>query len=97
LTGPEALSAAEVAERLSAAVGREVRYVDLTADAFGQALAGAGLPGWLVDALVEGNRLLAAGHGATVTDEVARVTGRPPRTFDQFVADHRAAFGGRGS
>ncbi len=97
LTGPEALSAAEVAERLSAAIGRPVRYVNLAAAAFGQALAGAGLPGWLVDALVEGNRLLAAGHGATVTDEVARLTGRPPRTFDQFAADHRAAFGGQDS
>jgi uncharacterized protein YbjT (DUF2867 family) len=29
LTGPEALSGAEVAERLSAATGRQVRYVDV--------------------------------------------------------------------
>jgi uncharacterized protein YbjT (DUF2867 family) len=36
LTGPEALSAAEVAERLSAATGRPVRYVDLPAAAFAQ-------------------------------------------------------------
>ncbi len=97
LTGPEALSAAEVAERLSSAIGRQVRYVDLAATAFAQALAGAGLPGWLVDALVEGNSLLAAGHGATVTDEVARLTGRPPRTFAEFAADHRVAFGGQPS
>jgi uncharacterized protein YbjT (DUF2867 family) len=95
LTGPETLSASEVAERLSAATGRQVRYVNMAPDAFAQALAGAGLPGWLVDALVEYNTLLAGGHGATVTDEVARVTGRPPRTFDQFAADHRAAFGGQ--
>jgi uncharacterized protein YbjT (DUF2867 family) len=49
VTGPEALSAAEVAERLSAAIGRPVRYVDLPAAAFAQGLAGAGMPGWLVD------------------------------------------------
>ena len=61
------------------------------------ALAGAGLPGWLVDGVVEGNTMLAAGHGATVTDEVARLTGRPPRTFAQFAADHRVAFGGQPS
>jgi uncharacterized protein YbjT (DUF2867 family) len=30
LTRPEALSAAEVAERLSAATGRQVRYVDVS-------------------------------------------------------------------
>jgi uncharacterized protein YbjT (DUF2867 family) len=97
LTGPEALTAAEVAERLSAVIGRQVRYVNLTSDAFGQALAAAGLPRWLVDALIEGNTLLAAGHGATVTDDVARLTGRPPRTFEQFAADHRVAFSGRSS
>jgi uncharacterized protein YbjT (DUF2867 family) len=97
LTGPEALSAAEVAERLSAAIGRQVRYVDLPPEAFGQALAGAGLPGWLVDGVVEGNKLLAAGHGAELTDEVAKVPGRPPRTFAQFAADHRLAFGGQPS
>jgi uncharacterized protein YbjT (DUF2867 family) len=45
LTGPEALSAVEVADWLSAATGRQVRYVDVSPDAFGQALAGAGLPG----------------------------------------------------
>jgi uncharacterized protein YbjT (DUF2867 family) len=97
LTGPEALSAAEVAERLSAATGRQVRYVDVGADGFRQALAGAGMPGWLVDGVVEGNTMLAAGHGATVTDEVARLTGRPPRTFAQFAADHQGAFGGQPS
>ena len=97
LTGPEALSAAEVAERLAAATGRQVRSVDLGADAFRQALAGAGMPGWLVDGVVEGNTMLAAGHAATVTDEVARLTGRPPRTFAQFAADHRVAFGGQPS
>ncbi len=97
LTGPEALSAAEVAERLSAATGHHVRYVDLPPDVFGQALAGAGMPGWLVDGVVESNTMLAAGHAATVTNEVARLTGRPPRTFAQFAADHRVAFGGQPS
>jgi hypothetical protein len=47
--------------------------------------------------VIEGNTLLAAGDQATVTDEVARVTGRPPRTFAQFAADHRVAFGGQPS
>ena len=71
LTGPEALSGDEVAERLAAATGREVGSVDVPADAFGQALVGAGLPGWLVERLIELNVMMAAGHAAGVTDEVA--------------------------
>ena len=78
----------EVAERLSAATGRQVRYVDVPA------LAGAGLPGWLVDRLIELNTMMAAGHAAGVADEVATLLGRQPRTFEQFAAEHRAAFGG---
>jgi len=95
LTGPEALSGDEVAERLSAATGRQVGAVDVPADTFRQALAGAGLPGWLVDRLIELNTMMGAGHAAGVTDEVATLLGRQPRTFAQFAAEHRAAFGGQ--
>jgi len=95
LTGPEALSGAEVAERLSAATGRQVRYVDVPPDPYRRALAGAGLPGWLVDRLIQLNTMMAAGHAAGVTDEVATLLGRQPRTFAQFAAEHRAAFGGQ--
>jgi len=95
LTGPAALCGDEVAERLSAATGRQVGSVDVAADTFRQALAGAGLPGWLVDRLIELNTMMAAGHAAGVTDEVATLLGRQPRTFEQFAAEHRAAFGGQ--
>ena len=95
LTGPEALSGDEVAERLSAATGNQVGSVDVPADTFGQALAGAGLPGWLVERLVELNIMMADGHAAGVTDEVARLIGCQPRTFAQFAAEHRVAFGGQ--
>ena len=95
LTGPEALSGDEVAERLSAATGRQVRFVEVGPDAYRRVLAGAGLPGWLVDRLIELNTMMAAGHAAGVTDEVATLLGRQPRTFEQFAAEHRVAFGGQ--
>jgi prepilin-type processing-associated H-X9-DG protein len=84
-----------VAERLSAATGRQVGSVDVAADTFGQALAGAGLPGWLVERLVELNVMMADGHAAGVTDEVATLIGRQPRTFAQFAVEHRVVFGGQ--
>jgi prepilin-type processing-associated H-X9-DG protein len=84
-----------VAERLSAATGRQVGSVDVAADTFGQALAGARLPGWLVERLVELNVMMADGHAAGVTDEVATLIGRQPRTFAQFAVEHRVVFGGQ--
>jgi uncharacterized protein YbjT (DUF2867 family) len=41
-------------------------------------------------------RLLAeTGAPARATDEVATLTGRQPRNFAQFAAEHRAIFGGQ--
>ena len=53
LTGPEALSFDDVAEKVSAALGREVHSVDVPLEVTRQTLAGFGLPVWLVNAIVE--------------------------------------------
>jgi len=92
LTGPEALSNAEAAAVLSDVVGREIRYVNIPGDAFKAGLLEAGLEGWLADDLTILNELFAEGSEARVTDDVDRVTGRPARTFGQFVADCADAF-----
>ena len=92
LTGPEALSNTEAAAVISEVVGREIRYVDVSGDAFKAALLEAGLEEWLADDLVTLNDMLAEGAEARVTDDVERVTGRPARTFAQFVAGCADAF-----
>ncbi len=92
LTGPEALSNTEAAAVISEVVGREIRYVDVSGDAFKAVLLEAGLEEWLADDLVTLNDLLAEGAEARVTDDVERVTGRPARTFAQFVAGCADAF-----
>ena len=92
LTGPEALSNTEAAAVISEVVGREIRYVDVSGDAFKAGLLNAGLEEWLADDLVTLNDMLAEGVEARVTDGVDRVTGRPARTFAQFVAGCADAF-----
>ena len=54
-------------------------------------LAG-GMPPWYADAISELMDDYRAGKMSAVTDDVERVTGRPARTLEQFVQDHRAAF-----
>lgn len=56
-------------------------------------MVGFGMDEWLVDGLVELGDIYKKGYGATVTDEVTKATGTPPRTLEQFVCDHRGAFG----
>ena len=95
LTGPEALTMREIAARLSGTVGRRVRYVNVPVPGFRLALKLAGVDDWLARGLVPQFRdVVAGGHGVDVTGEIARLAGRPPRTFDEFARDHGAAFSG---
>ena len=94
LTGPEALSYAEVAAQLSAAAGRDIAYVPITPEQFREGALAAGLPEWLVSALESLNEIFASGRAAEVTDDVSRVARREPTAFQQFARDHTAAFGG---
>jgi uncharacterized protein YbjT (DUF2867 family) len=92
LTGPEALSNARVAEILSEDTGREIKYVDLPAEQFKQALLGAGLPEWSANALVDLQQFYRRGGASAVTREVEQLLGRKPTSFEQFSRDYAQAF-----
>ncbi len=92
LTGPRALSNAELAQILSDDLGREIRYVDLPVEQFKQALLGAGLPEWSANALVDLQQLYRSGGASAVTNDVEQLLGRKPRSFEQFSRDHASAF-----
>ena len=92
ITGPEALTMDQVAQRMSAVVGREVRAVEAPADQARAGMLGAGMSPWLTDGLLELYDVYRAGHAAAVTDEVQKATGQPARSLDTFLADHLAAF-----
>lgn len=89
VTGPEALTMAELAGRISARVGRHVRQADPPLDAFAAQLAALGLPGFLVEGLVELYQLYRDGDrgAARVTGDVEAVLGRPARPADDLIAE----------
>lgn len=87
VTGPEALSAADAAVQLSAALGRPVRYVDCSPEEARAILRGLGSPEWMVADMMASIETLAAGEVDEVTDVVGRVGGRSPRTFAMFARD----------
>lgn len=94
VTGPEAIDHDELASRISTALGREVRYVDVPPEQFAGSLRSAGLPGWLADALNELNQVYRRHEAEVVTDEVRKATGRPARGVDDWLPDNAAALSG---
>ena len=92
LTGPEALSNAQIAEKLSDLVGREISFVNLPPEQLKQALLSAGISDWSADALIDLQRLYREGGAATVTQEVERLLGRKPTSYGRFLSEYRSAF-----
>ena len=94
LTGPEALSMADVAERLSRATGKSIRYANVAPEDAKKAQLVAGVPPYLVDALAELFAERRKGKEAQVYPTVQNLLGRPALRFAEFAARHAAIFRG---
>jgi len=92
LTGPESLTFHQVAEILARVIGKPVKYIDVPRDAARQAMRDAGMSPQYAEAITELMDDYRAGKMAAVTVDVERVTGKKPRTLEQFAAEHRSAF-----
>jgi uncharacterized protein YbjT (DUF2867 family) len=92
VTGPAALSFYDVAEAMTAALGRPIQHHPVPLETMRQALVAMGRPEWLANHLVELAGLMRAPKAADVTDRVLRITGRPPVTLEEFLIANAAAF-----
>jgi uncharacterized protein YbjT (DUF2867 family) len=97
LTGPEALTMAEVAARLSAATGKPIRYVNVPPEDARRAQLAAGMPPFLADALFELFSERRRGIEAKVWPDSERLLGRRPTSFDEFARRNAVAFRGEAS
>lgn len=88
LTGAEALDPAEIAEILSRATGREIRYTARSHDDTRAALREAGLPASAVEGSVARFREVEAGAFAVVSSALGEILGRPPRSFASYAGEH---------
>ncbi len=91
LTGPEALTFTEQATQLSLALGREVRFVDVSADDARKAM-NAILPLELTEALIEFYGLIKTGERAFITPDFEQIIGRKPNTFAFWAKQNAKAF-----
>jgi uncharacterized protein YbjT (DUF2867 family) len=92
LTGPKALSYGDAAAIIAARTGRPVRVVHTGADELAGAYRAAGMPAEFAAALAAVEDGIKAGREDLVSTAVLDLTGRPPRSFAEFVQDHATAW-----
>jgi NAD(P)H dehydrogenase (quinone) len=85
LTGPQALTGAEICELTEVATGRPLRYVPLEKDVYRQRLADEGAPAWLIEAFTSLFAAVEAGRFAGTSEDGPRLTGRPQEPYADFI------------
>jgi uncharacterized protein YbjT (DUF2867 family) len=90
LTGPESLSQAEQVRAIGDAVGRPIRFEELSPDQFRRETRGTWPDG--VTEMLLAAWAAALGRPAFVTPAVQEILGTRARTFSQWAADHASAF-----
>ena len=94
MTGPEALSMTEIAEQISLAIGKTVRYVNISQEERKRSVLAAGVPQYFADALDAQGMLRRMGAEAVVHPETHAALGLRPTPFAEFAHRHAAAFRG---
>jgi NAD(P)H dehydrogenase (quinone) len=92
VTGPEALTLAEVAGEIAAASGKPVSFFDETEEEAYASRAKFNAPAFEVEGWVTSYQSIAAGEMSSVSRDVELVIGRPPMTFAEFLAAHPESF-----
>ncbi len=93
VTGSESLSFPQIADRLSHILGKPVRFNDITANEARGWLQGKGMSPVMIEAKLElwdacASNMLNVAPNTVVQD----VTGRPPRSLEEFVRDYKSRF-----
>lgn len=93
LTGPQVLSYADLADVYSRVLGREVRWQEVSLEEARDSMREAGMPEELAVGFPE---VMGGYRGGGVMREVSpaveELTGRAPRTFEEFLRENRGAY-----
>jgi len=91
VNGPAPVTQDEIAAIASELTGKEVAHIAVSPEDLRKGLAGAGLPPFLIEALVDFDIDAARGYHAITAPTVKEVTGREPSSVRAFLTEHRAA------
>lgn len=91
LTGPESLTAEEIAARVAKAAGKPLEVAHVTDEQLTHGLTGAGLPDFVVRMLVSADANIRAGNFDLVTDDFENITGHKPQNLAAYLDTQKAA------
>lgn len=92
LTGPQALTHADMAAHLSQVLGRTITFADVPPEAMRTTLRDLHMPAWQAEGLLEDFAHYRRGEAAAVASGVYEATGAAPRPFRAFAHDYAALF-----
>jgi uncharacterized protein YbjT (DUF2867 family) len=91
LTGPRLLTFEQAVGEISAAIGRELRYVPVSIEEYAAAAREQGVPEDIIEFLRYLFGEVLDGRNASITNGVQRAVGREPRDFSQYAREAAAA------
>ena len=95
LTGSEAISYRQASEIIGTVIGKKLRFVDeLPEEAQARRIREGVPPSVIKSILAIGAYQRAGGKTVTITNTIAELTGKPPRTVEEFVREHASVFRG---
>jgi uncharacterized protein YbjT (DUF2867 family) len=92
LTGREALTLAECAEKLSRVTGRTITFHDESLEEAWQSRAKYNAPRFEVEGWISSYLAIATGEMGPASEIVERLTGRPAQTLDEFLQVHPESY-----
>jgi len=88
LTGPDPMTFEEAANRISAALGRDIPFVGITPEDLRNALIDQGAEPWYADMNAEMTFAVREGFTFNPSNDIEFLLGRKPRSIETYVADH---------
>jgi uncharacterized protein YbjT (DUF2867 family) len=92
ITGPEALSYAQMLARIGKAIGKEIKFESISDEEECKKMERMGDSPEIIEAHLSIYRAIRTGRLAKPTDTVERVLGRKPIAFDEWIHENLSAF-----
>ena len=92
LTGPDAMTFAGAAKRISGELGREIPFVGITPEDMRDALIAQGVEEWYAEMNAEMTFAVRMGMSFSPSNDIEFLLGRKPRSIETYTADHKQAW-----